>query len=224
MAGIVKSGQSVTCVFVTSNPTTGAAVNADSLPTGLIYVNGTVNAASVTVTNITTGVYKAAVTLPSLSAGDVVDLRISATVSTIAGEGAVWSATADTKRVSDLADFAGGAVASVSGAVGSVTGAVGSVTGNVGGNVTGSVGSVASGGITSGSFAAGAINAAAIATDAIDADALAADAVARQVFVLAVPRPPQLPREGAGHLHVEPDGAALRQHQAQSLGFDNLTR
>ncbi len=57
-------------------------------------------------------------------------------------------------------------VASVSGAVGSVTGAVGSVTGNVGGNVTGSVGSVATGGIT----------AASIATGAIDADALAADA------------------------------------------------
>lgn len=42
-----------------------------------------------------------------------------------------------------------------------------SVTGNVGGNVTGSVGSVASGGITASS----------IATGAIDADALAADAV-----------------------------------------------
>lgn len=36
-----------------------------------------------------------------------------------------------------------GAVGSVTGAVGSVTGAVGSVTGNVGGNVTGSVGSLA---------------------------------------------------------------------------------
>lgn len=60
-----------------------------------------------------------------------------------------------------------GAVGSVTGAVGSVTGAVGSVTGNVGGNVTGSVGSVAAGGITASS----------IATGAIDADALAADAV-----------------------------------------------
>lgn len=70
-----------------------------------------------------------------------------------------------------------GSVGSVTGAVGSVTGAVGSVTGNVGGNVTGSVGSVAAGGIVSSSFAAGAINAAAIATDAIDADALKADAV-----------------------------------------------
>lgn len=52
-----------------------------------------------------------------------------------------------------------GAVGSVTGAVGSVTGAVGSVTGNVGGNVVGSVGSVATGGITSGSFAAGALDA-----------------------------------------------------------------
>lgn len=56
---------------------------------------------------------------------------------------------------------------SLSGSVGSVTGAVGSVTGNVGGNVTGSVGSVAVGGITASS----------IATDAIDADAIAASAV-----------------------------------------------
>lgn len=68
-------------------------------------------------------------------------------------------------------------VASVSGAVGSVTGAVGSVTGNVGGNVVGSIGSVAAGGITAGSFAAGAIDAAAIAADAIGASELAADAV-----------------------------------------------
>jgi hypothetical protein len=52
-----------------------------------------------------------------------------------------------------------GAVGSVTGAVGSVTGAVGSVTGNVGGNVTGSVGSVAAGGIAAASFAANAINA-----------------------------------------------------------------
>lgn len=56
-------------------------------------------------------------------------------------------------------------VASVSGAVGSVTGAVGSVTGNVGGNVNGSVGSVATGGITAASFAADAITAAKIAAD-----------------------------------------------------------
>lgn len=59
-----------------------------------------------------------------------------------------------------------GAVGSVTGAVGSVTGAVGSVTGNVGGNVTGSVGSIATGGIVAASFGAGAIDAAALAADA----------------------------------------------------------
>lgn len=64
-----------------------------------------------------------------------------------------------------------GSVGSVTGAVGSVTGSVGSVTGNVGGNVTGSVGSVAAGGITASS----------IATGAVDADALASDAVAEIV-------------------------------------------
>ena len=56
-------------------------------------------------------------------------------------------------------------VASVSGAVGSVTGAVGSVTGNVDGNVVGSVGSVASGGITAASLAADCITAAKVAAD-----------------------------------------------------------
>lgn len=43
----------------------------------------------------------------------------------------------------DITGNLSGSVGSVSGAVGSVTGAVGSVTGNVGGNVTGSVGSLA---------------------------------------------------------------------------------
>jgi hypothetical protein len=66
----------------------------------------------------------------------------------------------------------------VTGSVGSVVGAVGSVTGNVGGNVTGSVGSIATGGISAASFAAGAIDAAAIAANAIGASELAADAVA----------------------------------------------
>lgn len=63
-------------------------------------------------------------------------------------------------------DLVADIIGNLSGSVGSVTGAVGSVTGNVGGNVTGSVGSMAAGGITAES----------IATNAIDADALAADA------------------------------------------------
>lgn len=102
--------------------------------------------------------------------------RIDASVGAMAAN--VLTATAiaadaitDAKVASDVT------IASVTGAVGSVTGAVGSVTGNVGGNVTGSVGSVATGGISAGSFAAGAIDAAAIAANAIGASELAADAV-----------------------------------------------
>lgn len=59
-----------------------------------------------------------------------------------------------------------GTTVSTTQAVASVSGAVGSVTGNVGGNVTGSVGSIATGGISAASFSAGAFDAAALAADA----------------------------------------------------------
>jgi hypothetical protein len=98
----VKTGQAVVAEFTTAHPTTGAAADASSLPTGTLYVNGTANAATVTVTNQATGVYKAAVTLPTLAAGNLVAIRISATVATIAGEGIVWQDTADTIFVSDV--------------------------------------------------------------------------------------------------------------------------
>ncbi len=91
----VRSGQSVTKVFTTRAFSSGAATNADSTPTGTLYLNGTSNAASVTVTNITTGLYKAAVTLPTLAVGDIVDLRISATVSGVTDNAIVWSDTKD---------------------------------------------------------------------------------------------------------------------------------
>jgi len=79
-----------------------------------------------------------------------------------------------TGNVSGSVGSVTGAVGSVTGAVGSVTGAVGSVTGNVGGNVTGSIGSVAAGGIVASSFGAGAIDATAIAADAIGSSEIAA--------------------------------------------------
>jgi hypothetical protein len=103
----VKSAQAVTVDFTTADPTTGAAADADSTPTATLVINGTDNAATVTVTNKATGVYKAAVTLPTLTAGDVVSVRVAATVATVAGVGVVWTDVADTKRVSDLNDFDG---------------------------------------------------------------------------------------------------------------------
>ncbi len=91
----VRSAESVTTVFTTASFSTGALVNADSLPTGVLYLNGTANGATVTVTNITTGIYKAAVTLPTLAVNDLVSIVISATVGGIAGGGKVWEDTKD---------------------------------------------------------------------------------------------------------------------------------
>ena len=70
----VQSSESVTVLFTTRNPATSAATNTTSTPTGVLYQNGTANAATVTVTNISTGIYKAQVTMPILAAGDEVQL------------------------------------------------------------------------------------------------------------------------------------------------------
>lgn len=89
------AGQSVTADFRTF-AATGALADADSTPTGTLVVNGTDNAATVTVTNKTTGQYKAAVTLPTtLAIGDVVQLSIAATVSSVASGGIILTDTVD---------------------------------------------------------------------------------------------------------------------------------
>jgi hypothetical protein len=91
----VRSGQSITVLFSTRTWATGAATNATGTPTGTLYVNGVSNAASVTVANVTTGLYTAAVTLPTLAFGDVVELNINATVSGVTDNGIVWCDTKD---------------------------------------------------------------------------------------------------------------------------------
>ncbi len=91
----VRSAQAITKLFTTRAFATGAATDATGTPTGTLYVNGTADAASVTVTNITTGLYKAAVTLPTLAVGDIVDLRINATVSAVTDNAIIWSDTKD---------------------------------------------------------------------------------------------------------------------------------
>lgn len=91
----VQSAQSVTVEFTTRRFDTGASTNADSTPTGTLIVNGTDNAASVTVTNVTTGRYKAAVTLPTLAYGDICELAISATVNSVSDKAIVWRDTKD---------------------------------------------------------------------------------------------------------------------------------
>src|SRR5581483_10682467 len=91
----VQSAQAITVLFTTRVFSTGVGTNADSLPTGTLYVNGTANGATVTVTNISTGLYKAAVTLPTLAIGDEVELIIAATVSTISDTSVIWGDTKD---------------------------------------------------------------------------------------------------------------------------------
>lgn len=108
----VTSGQSVTVTFTTRHPVTGMGTDADFAPSGIVNVNGLANAATVTVTNLGTGEYKAAVTLPSLSIGDGVDLRISATVGGVADKAIVWRERCDA-TVNSRSTYAGGAVASI---------------------------------------------------------------------------------------------------------------
>src|SRR6185369_12742336 len=81
--------------FITSDPSTGGAANADSTPTGTLVVNAVDNGAVVTVTNVDTGRYKAAFTLPTLSVGDRVELSMSATVGGTTGKAIVWRETKD---------------------------------------------------------------------------------------------------------------------------------
>ncbi len=74
--------------FTTINATTGAAVNADSLPTAIAYKNAVDDHTNfaLTVTNITTGLYKITGTIPAgYVGGDSVSVVVSATIGTIAG-------------------------------------------------------------------------------------------------------------------------------------------
>ena len=100
-----KPSSSVTVDFTTQTAATGAATDADSLPAGTLVVNGTDNGASVTVTNKATGIYKAAVTIPALSDGDEVQIRIAATVDSIAGVAVIWTDHIDSKLNADLQDL-----------------------------------------------------------------------------------------------------------------------
>lgn len=108
----VKTGDTIAAVFTTQSPTTGAATNADSTPTGTLVINGVDNAAAVTVTNRATGDYKAAVTLPAVATADTVQILIAATVGGVSGKRVVWSSDGTTKRVPDLNDLAATAIVS----------------------------------------------------------------------------------------------------------------
>jgi hypothetical protein len=131
----ITAGSTYNAEFVTSNPTTGAAQNADSLPVATANHNGTDDATfTLTVTNLDTGRYKVSGTVPSgYAAGDSVWITVAATVATIAGKAVIDSFPIAVANSNVFAIDTSGRVTSgsvtgnVAGSVASVTGAVGSV-------------------------------------------------------------------------------------------------
>lgn len=103
---IVKPNQSISVYFGTSDAASGAATDADSTPSGTLYENGADSGETVTVSNVSTGLYKASFSIPNdASAEDVFDLVIVATVDSVTGKDSVWRAVCDTVYVSDLNDL-----------------------------------------------------------------------------------------------------------------------
>jgi hypothetical protein len=73
-------GETVILIFKTKNES-GQLVNADALPTVVLYQNGNPTAETVTVTNTSTGIYKYTLTIPGTwSIGDEAAVLMSATI------------------------------------------------------------------------------------------------------------------------------------------------
>jgi len=98
----VKSGATWAGAFVTLDAT-GAKANSSVGPSGTLYVNGVVNSA---VVSIVTGTnpYKWSVTLPTLSAGDFVQVYAYANVSSIPTYSFVAEDQADTLLLNEVAN------------------------------------------------------------------------------------------------------------------------
>lgn len=110
----LKAGDSIG-LQVVLHASSGALSNADALPTATLVRNGVDDAAVVTVTNVSTGLYKATLTLPAGVSGQFLQVRANATVGGVADAKTFLLDSGDSKRVGDLNDsaYAGGAVASV---------------------------------------------------------------------------------------------------------------
>ena len=94
----IKTGQVWAGVFVTLDAT-GAVTAATGTPSGVLYIDGVADTATVTITG--SNPYKWSVTLPALTAGQRVDMYITATISSTATAGIVASDQADTILLSD---------------------------------------------------------------------------------------------------------------------------
>lgn len=85
---MVYSGRMITKRFHTFDSEC-VLTAASSLPTAKLIVNSVQNAATVTVSAIGGGVYKASVTIPAVLIGDVIQIAVTATVGGVTSTGAV---------------------------------------------------------------------------------------------------------------------------------------
>ena len=93
----VITGDVVASVFNTYN-SSQASADADSLPSGTLYLNGASNAATVTIAHVSTGLYSFSVTMPTLAIGDRVKVEVSATIGGVAVVGEVANDACTTAR------------------------------------------------------------------------------------------------------------------------------
>lgn len=95
--------------FTTCSSATGGAQNADAVPVATATRNGADDASFIlTVTNLDPGRYRVSGTIPaSYARGDSLQVSVAATVGGVAGKAVVDSLVLDSKRVGDLADYAG---------------------------------------------------------------------------------------------------------------------
>ena len=96
------SGQEWSGLIVCKDDT-GALSTPTAGPVGKLYVNGTLNAATVTVSG--SNPYKWTVTLPALMAGDLVSMYITATIDGVATADVVAEDVVDTYRTSDIEEL-----------------------------------------------------------------------------------------------------------------------
>lgn len=86
--GFYAAGDTGYTVF-TLTDADGAASDADSLPTAAVYLNGVANGASVTVTDLGTGLYSATWTNPGAN-GNTVSVVASFTMDGITSHATIW--------------------------------------------------------------------------------------------------------------------------------------
>jgi hypothetical protein len=91
---MAKAGDQFTVQFTTQNPTTGAAQDADSLPTAVLVKDGVDTAVTVTVAHVATSIYNVSWAIPlAYEAGDVIQIRVTATVAGVTGNDIIWQST-----------------------------------------------------------------------------------------------------------------------------------